>query len=69
MTENTQLTNEPKTFDGLNAYRVITKVGNEYLPYGLRLPFARSMTQAKIDYDFRKEAIVEWYNKTHKPCQ
>lgn len=57
--------NEPKTFDGLSAYDVIRKVGDQ-LPYGLQLPFARSMTQAKIDYDHRKHSIVEWYNEKFK---
>ena len=29
----------------------------------ISLPYARSMTQARIDFENREEAILEWYKR------
>lgn len=45
-----------KTVNGLNAYDILR------LPEcHLSLPTARSMTQAKIDYEHREDGIINWY--------
>lgn len=54
---------EPLTKDGKSAYEVIKEVGNDNLPSGVNLPTARSMTQARIDYQHRAQRIVDWYDK------
>jgi hypothetical protein len=49
---------DPKTKDGKNAYDVL----RERNDCPIRLPRARSMTQAKIDYEQRANDIIKWYN-------
>ncbi len=58
---------EPKTKDGKTAYDVIHEVGREKLPYGVNLPTARSMTQARIDYENGAQRIVDWYDNQINP--
>lgn len=52
---------DPKTKDGKNAYEVL----RECKDCPIQLPSARSMTQAKIDYESRAQGIVDWYNQNH----
>jgi hypothetical protein len=51
----------PKTKDGKTAYEVLDNCPE----CPIRLPRARSMTQAKIDYEHRAERIVNWYNQKY----
>jgi hypothetical protein len=46
--------------DGLTAYDILRK----YPECPIRLPFARSMTQARIDYEHVRKSIIQWYNNT-----
>lgn len=50
----------PKTKDGKTAYEVLDAC--PFCP--IKLPSARSMTQAKIDYESRAHSIVKWYDET-----
>jgi len=50
---------DPKTYDGKNAYDVLRECKN----CPIKLPSARSMTQARIDYENRAQSIVDWYNE------
>ena len=42
---------------GMSAYNIL----NDYPKCPIRLPHARSMTQAKIDFEFREDDILKWY--------
>lgn len=49
-----------KTIDGLNSYDILR------MPEcPIKLPRARSMTQAKLDFEHLEDSIIEWY-KNHK---
>jgi hypothetical protein len=49
----------PKTKDVKTAYEVL----DTCLDCPIHLPYARSMTQAKIDYELRAQAIIDWYDQ------
>lgn len=48
-----------KTSNGLSAYEVL-----EHPKCPIKLPSARSMTQASIDFYSRQPQIIQWYNET-----
>jgi hypothetical protein len=53
-----------KRIDGLSAYDILKIEGCP-----ITLPRARSMTQARLDYEGREDQIFEWYlNNKDKIC-
>jgi hypothetical protein len=48
------------TDDGKDAYEVLTL---KNCPF--KLPHARSMTQAKIDFENLEKRVIDWYNSIH----
>lgn len=50
--------------DGLSAYDILNKFDKDC---PIKLPHARSMTQAKIDYEHREQAIISWYESQKMP--
>lgn len=52
-----------KTIDGLTAYDIM----NKYKDCPIHMPRARSMTQARIDFESREESVIEWYKENKQP--
>lgn len=47
-----------KTMHGKTAYQIL-----DMPECPISLPYARSMTTARIDYESREDSILEWYDR------